>query len=86
MKIKDINNSLLACHVAPFGDAQNNVLPDCYNYFDFYDFEYYAKRFPIGFIDSLPGFDKYILSIAEKKKEEKTTPLKEILKIRSKIE
>ena len=55
MKIKDINNSL-----------QNNVLPDCYNYFDFYDFEYYAKRFPKGLIDSLPGFDKFILSIAEK--------------------
>ena len=88
MDIKDINKCF-----------DNNIVPDClnfvieknedfidydkFNYIDYYEYEYYAKRFPVGF-ESLPGFDKFIQTIADKNKN--TTPLKEMQKLSSSSE
>ncbi len=88
MDINYINNCL-----------ENNIVPECLsfklkekddpidynklNFLDYHEYEYYAKRFSPGF-ESIPGFDKYILYIAEKNKN--TTPLKEMIKLKSSIE
>ena len=76
----------------------NNIVPDClnfkiekedtidyekFNYLDYQEYEYYANRFPPGF-DWIPGFNQYLLTIADNNK--KTTPLKEMLKLKSRIE
>ena len=79
----------------PQGFPENNIVPDCFNYtipekedpidynklnyLDYQEYDYYAKRFPPGFL-SLPGFDKIILSMAEQNKN--TTPLKEIVRLK----
>jgi hypothetical protein len=87
MDIKYINNCL-----------ENGIVPDCLNftlqereyeidynklnYLDFYDYDYYARRFPAGYT-SIAGFDKVIESFVNININNKNTPLNEIEKRRN---
>jgi hypothetical protein len=87
MNIKNINNDLNNGYIPSCFDYSNKPNNDYIdynklNYIDYYDFEYYARRFPKGF-RSINGFEEIIASYIKEHIDNNNTPWDEMEKRKS---